>query len=127
MEAGDAVRHVYNSKMVGKIVEVKDKQIAVDWGDRKPLTHPARFIRLDTADFKTEEGPTCGPVSQVHNNQYGVRLRKDPSLYGMPKSQDREEEFEIETTDVIEKDSEAEGVEASTETEVMEQEEIENA
>ena len=65
MEIGSTVYHVYNSKIVGRIVSIEDSQIRVDWQDgRGPLAHEARFI---SAEPRIEEGPTCHVASSSKN------------------------------------------------------------
>lgn len=114
-ELNDQVRHIYNASWVGKITSIKaNGDVAVSWDGNEPLTHPARFIQLDTSDFKAQAGPSCGRASAGTSGGDGrnYKRRKDPSLYGSPQGlpkvlpEEPEEDLKVDEVELPEEETE---------------------
>jgi hypothetical protein len=120
-EIGNSVRHVYNKEWFGKVTSIKaNGDVAVSWMGREPLTHPERFIRLDTADFQTESGPSCnsGSAGSSGGDGRNSRRRKDASLYGSPQGIPKAPESSLEQPELeqpLEEDLEVEDIELAEE------------
>jgi hypothetical protein len=81
-QPGNSVLHVYNPRFVGKVIEQKDGQIKVDWGENGVSIHPIRFVVDQSSHYEKLDGPSCIAVSGNSKSKSANARKKDaPTTY----------------------------------------------